>query len=180
MFNNLSTREKILLTIAFILIVSAVYYFYFYQPLVEEIANLEREKEQKSARLETAISFAKKLPEIKEEYQLLIADLEARGVYLDKDVIDLLIEFREAAKDNDVELRLYRPTQIADGISMTVIIDGGFREVTNLFEDFGEWNYWFEFTSLDIQRNSADGVTINMGVIYHDQLITLEGVETDV
>ncbi|CCU79384.1 hypothetical protein HSACCH_01291 [Halanaerobium saccharolyticum subsp. saccharolyticum DSM 6643] len=180
MFSNLSNREKILLTLVIIIAVGAVYYFYFYQPLTEEIANLELEKSQKSARLETAIGFARRLPEIKEEYQLLIADLEARGVYLDKDVIDLLIEFREAAKDNDVELRLYRPTQIADGISMTVIIDGGFREVTNLFEDFGEWNYWFEFTSLDIQRNSADGVTINMGVIYHDQLITLEGVETDV
>ena len=180
MFSNLSNREKILLAVVFILAVSAVYYFYFYQPLTEEIANLEREKSQKSARLETAIGFAKKLPEIKKEYQLLIADLEARGVYLDKDVIDLLIEFREAAKDNDLDLRLYRPTQVDDGISMTVIINGGFREVTELFEDFGEWNYWFEFTGLDIQRNGSNGVTINMSVIYHDQLIDLEGVEDDV
>lgn len=179
MFSNLSNREKILLALVFILAVVAVYYFYFYQPLTEEIANLEREREQKSARLETAISFAKKLPQIKEEYKLLVKDLEERGVYLDKDVIDLLIEFREAAKENDVDLRLYRPSQISDGISMSVIIDGGFREVTNLFEDFGDWNYWFEFTSLNIQRNSADGVTINMSIIYHDQLIDLEGVESD-
>lgn len=186
MFNNLSNREKILLTLVFIIAVGSIYYFYFYSPLTEEVANLEREKEQKSARLDTAISFAKQLPAIKEEYRNLIAEIESRGIYVNKDVIDLLIDFRESDIDNDVDLRLYRPAQIADGISMNVIIDGGFREVTNLFEDYGEWNYWFEFTSLDIQRNSEDGVTINMGVIYHDQLIEieefeeLEGVESDV
>ena len=179
MFNNLSTREKILLTIAFILIVSAVYYFYFYQPLVEEIANLEREKEQKSARLETAISFAKKLPEIKEEYEMLVADLRERGVYLNKDVIDLLIDFREAARENNLELTFYKPNPVEDGISMNVVIDGGFREVSNLFEDFQDWNYWFEFQGMDIQRN-GDGVTVDMNVMYHDQMVDLEGVEADV
>ncbi|PUU93334.1 MULTISPECIES: type 4a pilus biogenesis protein PilO [Halanaerobium] len=180
MFNNLSAREKILLTLVLILAVGAVYYFYFYQPLTEEIANLEREKEQKSARLETAIGYARQLPEIKEEYNTLVAELQARGVYLDKDVIDLLIQFREASKDNDLNLKLYRPSMVDGGISMSIIIDGGFREVTELFEDFAEWNYWFEFTSLDIKRNDSDGVTISMNVIYHDQLIDLEGVEIDV
>jgi len=176
MFSNLSTREKILLTLVFIIAVASVYYFYFYQPLTEEIANLEREKEQKNARLETAISFAKRLPDIKEEYEMLMADLEARGVYLDKDVIDLLIEFREASKDNNLDLTLYRPSMVDGGISMSIIIDGGFREVCNLFEDFQEWNYWFEFQGMDIRR-SDNGVTISMNVMYHDQLIDLEGLE---
>lgn len=180
MFNNLSVREKILLALVFILAVGAVYYFYFYQPLTEEIANLEREKDQKSARLETAIGYARQLPEIKEEYNTLVAELQERGVYLDKDVIDLLIEFREASNDNNLNLELYRPSMVDGGISMSIIIDGGFREVTELFEDFSEWNYWFEFTSLDIRRNDGDGVTISMNIIYHDQMVDLEGVESDV
>ncbi|MFW6028874.1 MAG: type 4a pilus biogenesis protein PilO [Halanaerobiales bacterium] len=179
MFNNLSIREKILLALVFIIAVGAVYYFYFYQPLTEEIANLEREKNQKSTRLDTAIGYARRLPEIKEEYNLLVADLEERGVYLDKDVIDLLIDFREAARDNNLDLTLYRPSMVESGISMSIIIDGGFKEVTELFDDFKEWNYWFEFSSLDIKRNSDDGVTISMNVIYHDQMIDLEGVEQD-
>ena len=62
---------------------------------------------------------------------------------------------------------------------MNVVIDGGFREVSNLFEDFQEWNYWFEFQGMDIQRN-GDGVTVNMNVMYHDQMVDLEGVEEDV
>lgn len=182
MFRNLSNREKILLLLAFIIAVSAVYYFYFYTPLTEEIAQLEAEREEKDNRLQVAVGFAEQLPDIKEEYRQIVLELEARGEYVDKDLIDLLIEFREEAKDNDLELRLYRPTENQDNISMSVNIEGGFREVVSLLEDFKEWNYWFEFRNVNISR-SDDGVMISMNVLYHDRLVDVElldkGVEAD-
>jgi type IV pilus assembly protein PilO len=111
-----------------------------------------------------------------------VLELEARGMYVDKDLIDLLIDFREAAKDNDLELRLYRPSENEENISMTVNIEGGFREIVSLLEDFKEWNYWFEFRDVNIGR-SDDGVSIYMNTIYHDRLVDVEllnkGVETD-
>lgn len=177
MFANLSTREKILLTIALIAAFVAVYYFYFYQPLVEEISLLESERDQKFNRLEIAKSYALKLPEIKEEYNVLVAELEERGVYIDKNVIDLLIDFREVSYDNNLKLDRFRPEELEKGIQMEVNISGGFREICNLFFDFNEWNYWFEFKELDIKRNDSD-VAVNMNVMYHDRLT--EGVETDV
>jgi len=182
MFRNLSNREKILLLLVFIIAVGAVYYFYFYTPLTEEIARLENERQQKNNRLQVAIGFAEKLPEIKEEYRQIVLALEARGVYVDKDLIDLLIEFREAAKDNDLNLRLYRPSENDKNISMSVNIEGDFREVCNLLEDFKEWNYWFEFRNVNISR-SDQGVIISMNTLYHDRLVDVEllkkGVETD-
>jgi type IV pilus assembly protein PilO len=182
MFSNLSNREKILLLLAFIIAIGAVYYFYFYTPLTEEIAQLENERNQKDSRLEVAIGFAEQLPAIKEEYRQIVLELEARGMYVDKDLIDLLIEFREAAKDNDLELRLYRPSENAENISMSVNIEGGFREIVSLLEDFKEWNYWFEFRNVNISR-SGDGVMISMNVLYHDRLVDIEllnkGVEAD-
>ena len=185
MFNNLSNREKILLLLVFIIAVGAVYYFYFYTPLTEEIARLEDEREQKNNRLQVAKSFAEQLPAIKEEYRQIVLALEARGVYVDKDLIDLLIDYREAAKDNELNLRLYRPTENNSNISMSVNIEGGFREVCNLLEDFKEWNYWFEFSNVNISR-SQEGVMLSMTTLYHDRLIDiellqkdLEGVETD-
>lgn len=182
MFRNLSNREKILLLLVFIIAVGAVYYFYFYTPLTEEIARLEDERQQKNNRLQVAIGFAEKLPEIKEEYRQIVLALEARGVYVDKDLIDLLIEFREAAKDNDLNLRLYRPTENDKNISMSVNIEGDFREVCNLLEDFKEWNYWFEFRNVNISR-SDQGVIISMNTLYHDRLVDVEllkkGFQTD-
>src|SRR6056297_295332 len=176
MFANLSTREKILITIAIIAAVTAVYYFYFYQPLTEEIANLEREKQQKNNRLEIAIGFAEKLPDVKEEYRDLLAELEARGVYLEKDMIDLLIDFREASKDNDLKLARFQPNEIENGITMNVNITGGFREVCNLFADLKDWNYWFEFKSLEVSGANTS-VSVYMTVMYHDRLE--QGVEID-
>ncbi|MGM0500855.1 MAG: type 4a pilus biogenesis protein PilO [Bacillota bacterium] len=182
MFNNLSKREKIILVLAFIIALSAVYYFYFYQPLTEEIAELEREKTERQNRLQIARSFARRLPEIKEEYRDIIAELEARGEYINKDVIDLLIEFRDTALENDLELSLFRPTVNQDDISMSVNIRGGFRETTNLLEEFKDWNYWFEFRDVNINRDE-EGVLISMTVLYHDRLVDEEllkkGVETD-
>ena len=65
---------------------------------------------------------------------------------------------------------------------MTVNIEGGFREITNLLSDFKEWNYWFEFRDVNISR-SENGVLLSMTVLYHDRLVDLEllnkGVETD-
>jgi type IV pilus assembly protein PilO len=182
MFSNLSNREKILLLLVFIIALGAVYYFYFYTPLTEEIAQLENERNQKDNRLQVAIGFAEQLPAIKEEYRQIVLELEARGMYVDKDLIDLLIDFREAAKDNELELRLYRPSENAENISMSVNIEGGFREVTNLLEDFKEWNYWFEFRNVNISRSDV-GVMISMNVLYHDRLVDVEllnkGVEAD-
>lgn len=183
MFSNLSNREKILLLLAFIIAVGAVYYFYFYTPFTEEIARLENERNQKDNRLQVAIGFAEKLPQIKEEYRQIVLDLEARGIYVDKDLIDLLIDFREAAKDNELELRLYRPSENQNDISMAVNIEGGFREVISLLEDFKDWNYWFEFRNVNISRSGNNGVMISMNALYHDRLVDVEllnkGVEAD-
>ncbi len=182
MFSNLSNREKILLVLAFIIAVSSVYYFYFYTPLTEEIARLKNERNQKDNRLQVALGFAKQLPEIKEEYRQIVLELESRGIYLDKDLIDLLIDFREAANDNNLNLKLYRPSETEENISMTVNIEGDFREIINLLKDFKEWNYWFEFRDVNIGR-SDEGVSIYMNAIYHDRLVDLEllnkGVEGD-
>ncbi len=183
MLSNLSNREKILLLLAFIIAFGAVYYFYFYTPLTEEIAQLENEKNQKDNRLAVAMGFAEQLPAIKEEYRQIVMELEARGVYVDKDLIDLLIEFRDTAEENELELTLYRPSENTANISMAVNIEGGFREVINLLEDFKDWNYWFEFRNVNISRSGDNGVMISMNVLYHDRLVDVEllnkGVEAD-
>ncbi|SHM24003.1 type 4a pilus biogenesis protein PilO [Halanaerobium congolense] len=182
MFKNLSRREKILIVLAFVIALSAVYYFYFYQPLKSEIALMENDRDNKQNRLEIAMSFARRLPEIKEEYKNILTELEERGDYIDKDVINLLIDFREISRKNNLNLTLFRPTENANNISMAVNIEGGFREITNLLSDFKEWNYWFEFRDVNISR-SENGVLLSMTVLYHDRLVDLEllnkGVETD-
>jgi type IV pilus assembly protein PilO len=182
MFKNLSKREKVLIVLAFVIALSAVYYFYFYQPLKAEIAVMETERENKQNRLDIAMSFARRLPEIKEEYRNILVELENRGEYIDKDVINLLIDFREISRTNNLELTLFRPTENVNNISMAVNIEGGFREIANLLSDFKEWNYWFEFRDVNISRTES-GVLLSMTALYHDRLVDLEllnrGVETD-
>ncbi|MCC3143728.1 hypothetical protein LJ207_00110 [Halanaerobium sp. Z-7514] len=182
MLKNLSRREKVLLLLVFIIAVGAIYYFYFYTPLTEEIAALERRRDERNNRLNVAISYAERLPEIKAEYLAILDELAERGVYVEKDRIDLLIDYREAAKDNDLKLALFRPQMQENAIAMSIEIQGGFREVVNLLEDFKDWNYWFEFREVNIGRHE-DGVQISMNTLYHDRLVDPEllrlGVEAD-
>lgn len=182
MFKNLSRREKLLLVLAFVIALSAIYYFYFYEPLKAEIGVLENQKNNRQNRLNIAMSFARRLPEIKDEYRDIIGELEARGEYIDKDIIDLLIDFREIARENNLDLKLFRPRENEDNISMTVNISGGFREASNLLEAFKDWNYWFEFRDVNISRNN-EGVLLSMTVLYHDRLVDEEllrrGAEID-
>lgn len=182
MFKNLSRREKVLLVLAFVIALSAIYYFYFFQPLKAEIGVLENERNNRQNRLEVAMSFARRLPEIKEEYREIITELESRGEYLDKDVIDLLIDFREISRENNLDLTLFRPKENENNISMAVNISGGFREASNLLEEFKEWNYWFEFRDVNISRNDQ-GISLSMTVLYHDRLVDEEllkkGAEID-
>lgn len=182
MFNNLSNREKVLVVLAIVIALSAVYYFYFYQPLKEEILILEKEKSNKNSRLNIAQSFTKRLPEIRKDYRSIISGLENRGQYLNKDSIDLLIDFREIAEQNNLNLTLFRPRKNKKNITMTVNIAGSFRDLTNLLAEFKTWNYWFEFRDLNISR-SADGVLLSMTALYHDRLVDQnllkKGVGTD-
>jgi len=182
MFKNLTNREKILLVLAFIIALTAVYYFYFYQPLKAEIASLENERNNRQNRLDIAMSFARRIPEIKAEYKQIIDDLESRGQYINKDIIDLLIDFREIAKSTNLGLELFRPKDNETNISMSVNIVGGFREASNLLEAFKDWNYWFEFRDVNISRGN-DGVLLSMIVLYHDRLVDEEllrrGAEID-
>lgn len=182
MFNKLSNREKILVVLALVISLSAIYYFYFYQPLNEEIVILEDKKSTKNKRLNIAQSYTKRLPEIKEEYRTIISDLESRGQYINKDSIDLLIDFREIAAENNLKLTLFKPKKNDDNISMSINIAGKFRDLTDLLAEFKTWNYWFEFRDINISK-SADGVLLSMTALYHDRLVDQKlfnkGVETD-
>lgn len=168
MFSNLSNREKILITVLLIAVISSLYYFYIYQPTVQEISQLKKTQIEKEKRLSTAISFAKKLPSSKEEYNLLLEKIKARGNYLKKDKIDLLVDFRKIIKGKNLELLLFRPKRDSNQYRIQANIDGSFEDLCLLLEDFEKWNYWFEFKEIEIEK-SKQGVLAVMNIIYHDQ-----------
>jgi type IV pilus assembly protein PilO len=169
MFSNLSNREKVLLTILFIAAISSLYYFYIYQPAVQEITELKSRKSEKENRLNIAITFAKKLPDLKNEYNLLLKNIMARGEYTEKDKIDLLIDFREAIKERELELIRFQPQREDRNYKMQVNIDGDFADLVLLLEDFEKWDYWFEFKQIELKKSNL-GVLASMNVNYHDKI----------
>lgn len=169
MFSNLSKREKVMLTLLLIIAVSSLYYFYFYQPAVQEISELKSKKLEKENRLNIAITFAKKLPDLKNEYNLLLKNIIARGDYAKKDKIDLLIDFREAIKERDLALISFQPHREEKNYTMKVTIDGNFADLCLLLEDFKKWDYWFEFKQIELKKSNL-GVLASMNVNYYDKI----------
>lgn len=169
MFSNLSRREKILLSILLITVLLTLYNIYIYQPTIEQISELETIKNQKENRLNVAINFARKVPFLKKEHKHLMADIKARGKYPDKNKIDLLIDFREAVKERELDLKIFSPVREEEKYIIRMNIDGDFDKLCYLLEDFGSWNYWFEFKEIRIEK-SNQGVLAALNVNYHDQI----------
>lgn len=170
MFDNISRREKILVILAILIIIVAVYYFYFYKPLTAEINALEQDKEMKEKKLEADKKLVEKLPALKAEYQKLLSERNKRkSLYVDKSKIDLLIDVREVAKENNVELVRYQPVENKEQIKMSVTLKGDYFQLCDLFHAFEEWNDWFEFADLKL-KGQGEMISVSMSVIFHKKI----------
>ena len=133
----------------FILIVVGYYYF-IYEPLVEEINELEREKNQKQEELDLLIFKTGQISDLKEE----------RDEYLEKkqelerarmSVSDLLVEIDELTFENNIEINKFNPERDDNEISLDFSLKGGYRELAEFFVELNFRENRLEFRDLNME-----------------------------
>lgn len=168
MFANLDRREKIMLVVALLALVITLYYFYIYQPRLETIDQLQSTKIENQNKLDKAQMLARQLPELEKKYAVLKDKYDLRRAsYIDKTQTALLIDMREAARANNVELVRFQTFKEEERIDMDVNIKGDYFYLSDLFADFSNWSYWFEFDDLRIKGVKDDLINVSMSVIFH-------------
>ncbi len=166
MLDKLSQREKILLIVAVTLIIAAVYYFYIYKPLVVNVQKLEEKKINLENQVETGRMYVSKVPDLRKEYaRLQEARREKAQKFIDLSILELLIDVREYARENNVILSRFSPAETNKNISMNIGIDGDYEQLCWFFLDMMNWRGPFEFRELNM-KGQDENLSASLNVLF--------------
>ncbi|MCK4257342.1 MAG: type 4a pilus biogenesis protein PilO [Halanaerobiales bacterium] len=112
MLNNLTKREKWIILIAMIVLITGIYYFQFYQPLKAEKVSLESQMKTLNTQYNQTLSMIKKkMPEVQEsvadkqeQYQRILEKFPRQ-----KETSAILLEIVELADQEDIQLENFTP-----------------------------------------------------------------------
>ena len=172
MLNNLSLREKVIIFIGIILLISAVYYFYFYLPLSEELNRLENTLENKRTTVKNIEEYISDFDEVESKHK----ELNEKIASFDKDdeeeekeyevtTTDLLKYFNDIIEVTDVEMRTFRPTEDEEKVALNFSHSGNFYEIINFFDEIDKFQPDISYESLSL-NTSKDELSSNITLVF--------------
>lgn len=172
MLNNLSLREKVIIFIGIILLLSAVYYFYFYLPLSEELNRLENTLENKRTTVKNIEEYISDFDEVEAKHK----ELNEKIASFDKDdeeeekeyevtTTDLLKYFNDIIEVTDVEMRTFRPTEDEEKVALNFSHSGNFYEIINFFDEIDKFQPDISYESLSL-NTSKDELSSNITLVF--------------
>lgn len=172
MLNNLSLREKVIIFIGIILLLSAVYYFYFYLPLSEELNRLENTLENKRTTVKNIEEYISDFDEVESKHK----ELNEKIASFDKDdeeeekeyevtTTDLLKYFNDIIEVTDVEMRTFRPTEDEEKVALNFSHSGNFYEIINFFDEIDKFQPDISYESLSL-NTSKDELSSNITLVF--------------
>lgn len=172
MLNNLSLREKVIIFIGIILLLSAVYYFYFYLPLSEELNRLENTLENKRTTVKNIEEYISDFDEVEAKHKELnekIASFDKEDEEEEKEyevtTTDLLKYFNDIIEVTDVEMRTFRPTEDEEKVALNFSHSGNFYEIINFFDEIDKFQPDISYESLSL-NTSKDELSSNITLVF--------------
>ncbi|MFW5984955.1 MAG: type II secretion system protein GspM [Halanaerobiaceae bacterium] len=132
MFSNLSTREKVIIVLGLMVVGITVFWFYYYVPIEEEIADLETQLNNKNNEVMQTTHRINQIPDMEDE----LAEIERkRKEYKEKEksVSDLLIFFNNLAVDYNLKLEGFNPQREEESITLNLELAGDYRQISEMF-----------------------------------------------
>lgn len=125
---SLSRREKILLLVMVVIVGFAAYYYWLYQPLVEETQALELEKNRLGRQLFIEMAMAQRVPEMRELYDS-VRHIEREIDFLNLTAEDFLELIQEISKNSNAELVAFFPNETADHLRLNITMIGNYEDI---------------------------------------------------
>ena len=150
MLSNLSKRELIILSIALIIIIFTLYYFYVYNPLTEEINQLETNRNRLSRELRITQDMVRELPELRARYNEL-TEKTLYVNYFDISNDKLLVELKRITDNIDILFRSYKPNASDNTIDIAMFIEADYYELNEFLVELQKFEYWMDYKSMSIK-----------------------------
>ncbi len=111
MLRNISFREKILLAIALLLIIGAVYYLKLYSPMTKKIADLNESIQTTQGEINRAKVITRRLPQIERELEEIEAELAFYHAMIptEKEVTQFLRDLEALSNSLYLRFKIFRP-----------------------------------------------------------------------
>lgn len=173
MLDSLSRREQIMLIFLIFFILGVGYYFYIYQPLQGNIADLKQLKLNKELRLNKTMATLRKLPVLQDRYnQLKYIEKEINKNRIDS-ADEILAVLEEEAGRSGIKITSFIPEEDEKKNEVSILLKGDYNQLIKFFEGIKKLNGQAEFSNMQIVRTAENNLLEASGIIiYHDDLLT--------
>lgn len=167
---NLDLREKVMIIVFLVLFVSGIYYNYFYIPVKNEIAKLNKEKIHLQENIQLLYNLPEYIPILKNNYQLL--KNEVNKIKNDKNNKMIISEIKNVIVSNELNLKKYNTKYNDDKLYLEINVLGEYESTKMLLNKLDKWKKRLNFKKLEI--NSDQNQKIELEILLYLKNINSE------
>jgi type IV pilus assembly protein PilO len=159
--DSLKPREKKLLIIALVIVLGFGFYYWVYQPQVNDLTNAESKLEQTVQNLKVKSAMLQRKEELEKKYQLLLDKLESRKeerFLKPGEKTQLIMDLSDIAMEANVNLISTNPKStvkkdIYIQFPVKIKLRGEYNEIINFIEKVGNLGYLTRIDSFSISSD---------------------------
>jgi type IV pilus assembly protein PilO len=166
-----SSGQKVAILVTVIILLSALYFSFLYEPRSDAIAKLVDSVE--IARNEKAVKQQKasNLPKLQSDLELWSARLKEAVAQLpdSKEIPELLTNISTKAREAGLEILLFRPRaenfrDFYAEIPVDIVVRGGFYNAVTFFDEVGKLNRLVNIDNIDFKNPKAGGDQVSLDI----------------
>ncbi|MFW6021892.1 MAG: type 4a pilus biogenesis protein PilO [Halanaerobiaceae bacterium] len=180
MFDNLSRRERIMISVLVIIALGAAAYYFAYMPLMERRESLEDQIFNKEGQVDNYKKIISNMDELEEQYsdlQYIEDRIVNRRIY---SVEDLLAFLENESTNSGIKITSYVPSVIQDSstrdneennnqssrtrVNMTA--EGTYDELVLFLKGLDKLNWQLEFDNLSIYPQDDNNSLLEMDAVF--------------
>jgi type IV pilus assembly protein PilO len=177
LLNNIlerSRKQKIAILAGFIILAGALYFSFLYDPLSNEILQLqdgiEVARNQRTVMAQKAVNLAR----LQQEIRVMDARLKEAVAQLPnkKEIPDLLSTISTKAREAGLEILLFRPRNenfqdFYAEIPVDIVVRGGFYNAVTFFDEVGKFSRLVNIDNIDFKspRITGDQVVLDISTL---------------
>lgn len=173
MLERLSHRERIMLIFLLFFVIIALYYFYLYQPMEENIINLKLEKESKEMKIRENLSILSNMPSVKKRYEELKHlenELEKIKINSSDEVLKVL---ETEAQRSGIKIISFVPREETETIEISMLANGSYLQLIHFLDGIKKLNGQLEFKTMRITKDETSNLLEIYGLfLFSNQAIT--------
>ncbi len=173
MFDRYSSRERVMIGFLAIIAIIAIYYYFLYQPIIDNRDILEAQKSDSQVEINKQIITLRKMPDLESRYRELeyIENEELSNRISSVD--DVLRVLEDESENSGIKITSFVPKEQEKTTIINMVAEGSFEELVLFLRGVKRLEGQIEFADIKLShKNQENNILIINGIfIYHNDLL---------